>query len=93
MEIAGVLKFVSDWEKLAGWLNVDNGVVVEIGTYCRTQGSISAACHMMNLIKHYCEKTARSPRQVADDMADVLETRMDIKLQADKLRKLKLSKF
>ena len=52
-----------------------------------------ATCCRMELVQHYCDKTARSLRQVADDMADVLENCMSKKTQADKLRQLMFSKL
>ena len=88
-----MLKDVTNWEELSGWLNVKSSVVDGIKENCLKQGGDLATCYRMRLVKHYCEKTAHTPRQVADDMANVLETNMINKLQADKLRKLKLSKF
>ena len=80
-----------DWKVLAGWLDVGTDGIEE---NCLKQGGDLATCYRMRLVKRYCDKTAHSPRQVADDMADVLENRMSIKKkQAGKLRQLTFSKF
>ena len=92
-KIVGILKDITNWEELSGWLNVKSSVVDRIKENCLKQSGDLGTCYRMKLVKRYCEKTAHTPRQVADDMANVLETNMTNKLQADKLRKLKLSKF
>ena len=92
---SGVQQIVSelgsvDWKVLAGWLDVGTDGIEE---NCLKQGGDLATCYRRSLVKRYCEKTDHSPRQVADDMANVLENHMRMKKQANKLRQLTFSKF
>lgn len=83
-----VLLREGQWEALAGWLDVEDGVLEGIWVHCGTRGSVSAACYRRRLVEHYCHKTAKTSRQVANDMAKALEEHMDNKRQAGELRRL-----
>ena len=91
-KIVRVLKEVTEWEILSLLLDVESRVRNWIKDDCLRQKYV-ATCHRMELVQHYCDKTDRSLRQVANDMADVLENRMRMKKQAGKLRKLMFSKL
>ena len=90
-KIVRVLKEVTEWEILSLLLDVESRVRNWIKDDCLRQKNV-ATCYRMELVQHYCDKTDRSLRQVANDMADVLD-RMDMKKQADKLRLLTFSKL
>ena len=92
--MVNALEDVNDWETLSECLDVGRGVINMIREKCYTQhhGDL-ALCFRMKLVEYYCEKTARTPRRVADDIADVLDKCMSMKKQADKLRHLKLGKL
>ena len=87
-----MLEEVTNWETLSLWLDVESGVWSWIKDDCLRQKNVATCCRM-ELVQHYCDKTARSLRQVADDMADVLENCMSKKTQADKLRQFMFSKL
>lgn len=89
-KIVEVLEVVEDWEGLAGRLNIDAHA---IRTNCGT--SIDQAhCYRRRLVRIYCDKlTSGDPRQVAVDIALVLDVQMTKKKQAQKLRKLFNSKL
>ena len=74
-----------DWEGLAGWLNLKTE---EIRTYCNTASNNPAHCYRRKLVQLYCDRTAKSPQQVAEDMARVLEDKMENRIVAKKLRQL-----
>ena len=89
--VVNVLKEVNNWETLSGWLDEDTNII-KATCFTEHHGDL-ALCFRMSLVRRYCDTTARTPRQVADDMADVLENRMRMKKQADKLRHLELGKL
>ena len=84
-KISRELKEGVDWEGLAGWLDLNTG---GIRTYCNTAGNNLAQCYRRNLVQLYCEHTAKSPQQVAEDMARVLEHEMKNRIVAKNLWQL-----
>ena len=89
MKITSVLMEVAGWEELAGWLNMNDGIV-SINSYCKSE---PAHCCRRKLVQLYCERTAKSPYQVAEDFARALEDGMKNKKVANKLRKLQYCEF
>ena len=74
-----------DSEGLAAWLDIDTG---GIRTYCKIESNDPAQCYRKLLVELYCERTAKSPQQVAEDMAWVLKNEMENRIVAKKLRLL-----
>ena len=80
-KISNVIEDVVNWEKLAGLLNIDSDKVQED---CKMEPS----CYRRKLVKKYHDQTDKSPQQVAEDVARVLEDEMENKKVSNKLRKL-----
>lgn len=78
----------SQWETLAGFLGVGDGVLEGIWTHCGTRGSVSATCYRRQLVRHYCDKKAQACKQIASDMASILEHKMNNNRLAKELRQL-----
>ena len=84
MKVSSAIEKV-DWDVLAGWLSVYTD---GIRTDCNIQSGKPAQCYRRRLVEIYCEHTAKSPQQVAKDMARILENKMENKKVARKLRQL-----
>ena len=78
----------SHWETLAGFLGVGDGVLEGIWAHCGTRGSVSATCYRRQLVRHYCDRMAQTCRQIASDMANILEDNMGNKKLAKNLRQV-----
>ena len=86
--ISEVLSDVNDWVGLAGSLDLANS---RIETECAHESSGARhECYRRSLVRRYCDKwPSGSPEEVAEQIAQVLEERMDHKRQAQQLRKLR----
>ena len=82
MKISDVIEKVVDWNGLAGWLGIDAKKITED---CKNE---PVQCYRRTLVRIYCDRTAKSPQQVAEDMARVLEDEMENRIVAKKLRQL-----
>ena len=85
MEISSLIEEAGDWEALAGWLGVSTG---GIKTYCNVMSDDLALCYRIRLVGLYCDRSAKSPQQVAEDVARILENKMKNKKVASQLRLL-----
>ena len=81
---------VENWEDLAGWLGVDKN---EIETECNRKAINLAHCYKKRLVRLYCDRTGKSPQQVAEDMAWIYEHRIKNKRVAKELRLLTFSEL
>ena len=72
------------WRELAGWLNIEpEGIKSD----CSRDGDLAQCCRR-KLVEVYCDSTAKSPQQVAEDIAEILEDEMSNKRAANELRML-----
>ena len=86
--IAKALEEVSDWDALAGWLNINSDI---IRTNCGPFLGLGQ-CYRRELVKTYCDRLPLgNSYQAADDIANVLEFNMEEKRQAQALRDLHFS--
>ena len=83
-----MIRDVEGWEQLAGWLDVSPGEIREV---CNRE-SDWARCYRRRLVEIYCDRTAKPPQQVTEDMAKIFEDRIKNKRVADKLRLLTFGK-
>ena len=83
---------MDDWEKLAGWLDLGQGVINKIKTNCRRE-SDGFACYRRKLVRAYCDETSKNSVEVARYIADILEMEMASKSQADRLRSILFGKL
>ena len=72
---------VEDCEDLTGSLGVS---IVGIRKYCAMDIK-QAQCYRRRLVQLYCDRTAKSPQQVAEDMATVLEDEMEMMENRNKI--------
>ena len=89
MKISSVIE-VKNWEDLAGWLGVDEDGV---RTECSSKGSNLAHCYRKRLVGIHCDRSGKSPQQVAEDMARIYEDKMENKRVAMELRLLTFSEL
>ena len=87
--IVEILKEVDDWTTLTGWLDVRSKTIEEncIRTSvtvpeCRRTAMVWTCCH---------REPSGDPSKVASAIADVLESKMDKKYQANRIRALTFS--
>ena len=85
-QIVGVLTGVTDFEGLAGWLNLGNKVHVINGN-CDNVGD-KVKCRCRQLVDIICQE--KGLHNTVEDLANVLEHNMSSKKQADDLRARKL---
>ena len=85
-EIVEVLREVNDWEKLAGLLDLGQGVINGIKTECLRESGGLAICYCRKLVRAYCDETSKKLAEVARDIAHNLERDMASKRQADRLK-------
>ena len=86
-KIVDILEEVQDWEGLAGRLNIE---INSIKTNCGTSTD-QARCYRRQLVRTYCDRVpSGDPRQVATEIAFVLDVKMKKKKQAQKLREMSL---
>ena len=84
--ISNVLSGVDNWEVLAGWLNIANGL---IQAECQPKmNGVKHECYRSSLVRRYCQKSG-SREEVVENMAQVLEEKMDNKWKAQELRRLR----
>ena len=77
-----------DWEGLAGWLDIKSS---PIQSECQLKlNGAKHECYRRSLVQRYCDKhPSEGPKEVAEQIAQVLEDKMGHKLQADLLRELR----
>ena len=79
----------SHWKALGDLLDVGSGLMEKIWLHCGTGGSVSETCYRSQLVRYYCNiRMARTCRQIASDMAKILEHNMGNKKLATELRQL-----
>ena len=89
-EIAAVLEEVEDWEALAGWLDIRIATINNINKNCPSFDR--AQCQWRQLVRTYCDLDgAGDPYKTAADIAIVLDSKMDKKSQAQKLKQLEFT--
>ena len=82
--ISLVLTDVTNWERLAGLLNIK---VIEIKTNCQ-EDLAKASCYRRGVVRQYCDsQQSEDSSKVAENIAKILE-QMGHNLQAQNLRKL-----
>ena len=84
--ISNVLSDVENWGGLAGWLDLASGPI-----QANCQPKLNGAkheCYRSTLVRLYCEKRG-SREEVVEKIAQVLEGKMNNKLKAQELRKLR----
>ena len=85
--MAKVLEEVEDWEALAGWLDFNKATINNINKNCPFLER--AQCQWRELVETYCNmNTAGDPYHTATDIADILDSKMGEKRQAQKLKEL-----
>ena len=89
MKISAVIKEMVGWEDLAGWLAVGED---EIRAYCMRESDL-AHCYRRRLVHVYCDRTAKPPHEIAEDIAAISENEMNNKKVANKLRLLIFSEL
>ena len=86
--ISKVLSDVDDWEELAGWLDLASGPI-QAECLPKLNGA-KHKCYRRSLVRRYCDKClSGSPEEVAEQIAQVLDEKMDLKRKAQKLRELR----
>ena len=89
MKISQVIEEEEDWDGLARWLGIVTVDTNKIRTYCIfMEINVLTLCCRKKLVEIYCYQTDKSPQQVAEDMARVLEDKMENRAVARKLREL-----
>ena len=87
--IVEILKEVDEWATLAGWLNINSETIEE--NCIRTSVTV-AECRRTAMVRTCCDREpSGDPSKVASAIADVLESRMDKKYQAKRIRALTFS--
>ena len=88
--IVEILKEVDDWTTLTGWLNVRSETIEE--NCIRTSVTV-AECRRTAMVWTCCyREPSGDPSKVASAIADVLESKMDKKYQANRIRALTFSR-
>ena len=87
-KIVEVLREVNDWEKLAGLLDLGQGVINGIKTECLRESGDLAICFRRKIVRAYCDETSKKLAEVARDIAHTLERDMASKRQADRLKRI-----
>ena len=78
------------WEALAGWLDIRIATINNIDKNCPSFQH--AQCQWRELVKTYCDgNAAGDPRKTAVDIADILDSKMGKKKQAQKLKQLEFT--
>ena len=86
MKISKVIEEVVDWAGLARWLCINPNNII---THCNIiESNVLTSCYRRKLVEIYRDRTAKSPQQVAENMARVLEDEMENKEVASELREL-----
>ena len=87
-KISEVLAGVDNWEGLAGWLNL---AIEPIQVECQLKlNGARHECYRRSLVRRYCDMCPyESPKEVAEQIAQVLEEKMGHKRQAQQLRELR----
>ena len=84
--ISNVLSGVDNWEGLAGWLDIESDPIL---TKCRSKSNgAKHECYRSSLVRRYCQKSG-SREETVDNIAQVLEEKMNNKWKAQELRKLR----
>lgn len=78
---------VENWDTLAGWLRISDATIVDA---CTSSSTVSQ-CYRRKLVETYCHMlSSGDARKVVSDIADVLESEMEMWKLAERLRVLKL---
>ena len=89
-QTTSVLLDVKDWKGLANWLNVRSN---DIERNCVLDGT-QASCYRRTVVcRYYNSKGTDKWSEIAESIAEVLETKMDHKRQAQQLRSLVFGKL
>ena len=87
-DIIEILQELEDWQELAGWMGIKAADITNIKKNCQSS-VVHAQCQWRNLVKRYCYMNAAdNPYKAAADIADILESKMGKKNQAQKLKNL-----
>ena len=92
-KIVKILTKMDDWETLAGLLDLRQGVINGIKTECLRESGGLAICYRRKLVRAYCDETSK---QVACDIAYILERNMASNTEPDRLKSIvfgKLTKY
>lgn len=81
-----MLEEVEDWDALANWLNIKIAIINNIKKNCETFES--AQCKWRQLVRKCCDKNDGDPYETAEAIAYKLESKMDKKTTARKLKEL-----
>ena len=83
--ISNVLSGVDNWEGLAGWLDIASDPIL---TKCQSKlNGAKHECYRSSLVRRYCQISG-SREEVVENIAQVLEEKMNNKWKAQELRKL-----
>lgn len=85
-----MLNEVSDWEQLAGLLDLRQSKLNDIGVVCKGE---LLTCYHRRLVRSYCEMTSKSAVEVNSDIVHVLEKKMKLAGTAHKLSALPFSEY
>ena len=78
------------WETLAAWLDIDRATINNINKNCPSYQI--AQCMWRQLVETYCDGDGDGdPYKTAADIADILDSNMRKKKQAQKLRQLEFT--
>ena len=84
--ISNVLADVEDWAGLAGWLNLSR---TRIQAKCQPESNgVKHDCYRRTLVRQCCDQYV-SREKVVEEIAQVLEEKMNNNLRAQQLRELR----
>ena len=88
--MSSVLEELEDWKTLAGWLDIRKATINNINRNCASFEL--AQCTWRELVETYCDGDGGGdPYITASDIADILDSEMGKKSQAQRLKQLEFT--